>query len=83
MEVRALFDLAAWRTDPFTRETTLEEVGFAVVDQSVGVIRNNVDPAREGLFLAMVDFTQDFVQFGPAIRVDSDELRWALEELGL
>ena len=82
-EVKAFFDLPAWRTDPDTRETELVEVGFAVVDESVGVIRNNVNPELEGLFMNLIAFTQEWVAFGSAIRVDSDQLRWALEDLGM
>ena len=64
------------QTDAFTRETAQRIVALFVHGAMIGPMCGR--PRR----LRSIDFTQDFARFGN-VSVDTDTLRFALEERGL
>jgi|19_taG_2_1085344.scaffolds.fasta_scaffold00166_25 hypothetical protein len=78
------FELSATRFDVFSQELDVKAVvTFAVADDLVFVIRGGADPEGEERSIRGIDFTEGAVRFGRYIWVDSDALRFALEEYGL
>lgn len=77
------FKLPVWRTDPFTNAVEETTATFWAEGAVVGCIRGGVEMHKEARIISKINFAQDFVMFGSKLRVDSDALRFALEEQGL
>ena len=73
------FEIPVTYTCPFSGTVDAREGTFLVHAGRVGVIRGGQGSQR----LADIDFAADLVKFGKHTVVDSDVLRFALEERGL
>lgn len=77
------FQLPVWRTDPFTNAVEETTATFAADGAVVCCIRGGTNPLQEMRIIPGINFGESFVMFGSKLRVDSDALRFALEEQGL
>ncbi len=74
-----VFSLPVFAYDPMSMQLLHTTSRFSVQD----VYLVAISPDFEGVArLDQIDFTKDFVELGP-VRVDSDLLRWSLEDAGL